>query len=80
MLNNFPFIVSVWAGRSAWNDRSVGIAEDAGSNPAPSTMCLGLPVCEFPQFISVQSEAIEIHVFSVGVYSSTYDLGLYATT
>lgn len=26
-----------WAGRSAWNDRSVGIAEDAGSNPAPST-------------------------------------------
>ena len=26
-----------WAGRSAWNDRSVGIAEAAGSNPVPST-------------------------------------------
>jgi hypothetical protein len=29
-----------WAGRSVWYDRSVGIAEAAGSNPAPSTkMC-----------------------------------------
>jgi len=28
----------VWAGRSAWNDRHVGIVEAAGSNPAPSTM------------------------------------------
>ena len=26
-----------WAGRSAWNDRHVGIVEAAGSNPAPST-------------------------------------------
>jgi len=26
------------AGRSVWYDRSVGIAEDAGSNPAPSTV------------------------------------------
>ena len=26
------------AGRSVWYDRSVGIAEAAGSNPAPSTM------------------------------------------
>ncbi len=28
------------AGRSAWYDRSVGIAEAAGSNPAPSTKLL----------------------------------------
>ena len=27
-----------WAGRSVWYDRSVGIAEAAGSNPAPSTI------------------------------------------
>jgi hypothetical protein len=26
------------AGRSVWYDRSVGIAEAAGSNPAPSTV------------------------------------------
>lgn len=40
-LNSFSLMVcvwlNVWAGRSAWNDRSVGIAEAAGSNPAPST-------------------------------------------
>jgi len=30
-----PFLC--WAGRSVWYDRSVGIAEAAGSNPAPST-------------------------------------------
>ena len=29
-----------WAGRSVWYDRSVGIAEAAGSNPAPSTSFL----------------------------------------
>ena len=28
-----------WAGRSAWNDRHVGIVEAAGSNPVPSTTC-----------------------------------------
>ena len=27
-----------WAGRSAWNDRNVGIVEVAGSNPVPSTL------------------------------------------
>ena len=27
----------IWAGRSAWNDRHVGIVEAAGSNPVPST-------------------------------------------
>ena len=29
-----------WAGRSVWYDRSVGIAEAAGSNPAPSTLLI----------------------------------------
>jgi hypothetical protein len=29
-----------WAGRSAWNDRNVGIVEVAGSNPVPSTKLL----------------------------------------
>ena len=39
-LNRIPsiFLTPVWAGRSAWNDRGVGIAEVAGSNPAPSTI------------------------------------------
>jgi hypothetical protein len=37
MLNRFLVGLLSWAGRSAWNDRSVGIAEAAGSNPAPST-------------------------------------------
>jgi hypothetical protein len=37
-LNSFLVWVRMsWAGRSAWNDRSVGIAEAAGSNPVPST-------------------------------------------
>jgi hypothetical protein len=37
-LNNVLVWVRMsWAGRSAWNDRSVGIAEAAGSNPVPST-------------------------------------------
>ena len=27
----------LWAGRSVWHDRHVGIVEAAGSNPAPST-------------------------------------------
>ncbi len=31
------FRSNVWAGRSAWYDRHVGIVEAAGSNPAPST-------------------------------------------
>ncbi len=31
------------AGRSVWYDRSVGIAEAAGSNPAPSTTREPLP-------------------------------------
>jgi integrase len=37
MLKLFPIRLLLWAGRSAWNDRSVGIAEAAGSNPVPST-------------------------------------------
>ena len=43
MLNSFlvRFKMS-WAGRSAWNDRSVGIAEAAGSNPVPSTLMSAL--------------------------------------
>jgi hypothetical protein len=28
----------LWAGRSVWHDRHVGIVEVAGSNPAPSTI------------------------------------------
>ena len=41
-LNSFSLMLCVWprrlrAGRSVWYDRSVGIAEAAGSNPAPST-------------------------------------------
>jgi hypothetical protein len=35
-----PYIINdelIRAGRSVWYDRSVGIAEAAGSNPAPST-------------------------------------------
>jgi integrase len=36
MLNSFLVWFESWAGRSAWNDRGVGIAEVAGSNPAPS--------------------------------------------
>ena len=39
-LNSFYVGLVCWAGRSAWNDRSVGIAEAAGSNPAPSTLLL----------------------------------------
>jgi hypothetical protein len=31
-------LLSLRAGRSVWYDRSVGIAEAAGSNPAPSTL------------------------------------------
>src|SRR3989304_3647193 len=38
MLNSFLLRYAYnWAGRSVWYDRSVGIAEAAGSNPAPST-------------------------------------------
>ena len=37
MFNSFLVRFESWAGRSAWNDRGVGIAEVAGSNPAPST-------------------------------------------
>jgi len=38
MLNSFLVRFESRAGRSAWNDRGVGIAEVAGSNPAPSTV------------------------------------------
>ena len=43
------------AGRSVWYDRSVGIAEDAGSNPAPSTKFLS------EKNLNLDQEILSVH-------------------
>jgi hypothetical protein len=52
-----------WAGRLAWNDRSVGIAEATGSNPVPSTIKTDGTSCWVFSSIQAQNSRIRPRSF-----------------